>query len=113
MNPFPRCGAVRCRVRSPTPRAKSDPKLSPWIDFDRAEALARGGLGGVRIEDNVLVLAAPLAAAAGGNGSGGGGGAAFRGARGLIYNLTEAAGVPKAMGEVEEVMKQEWKWGAW
>lgn len=87
-------------------RAKSDPKLSPWIDFDRAEALARGGLGGVRIEDNVLVLAAPLAA-------GGGGGAAFRGARGLIYNLTEAAGVPKAMGEVEEVMRQEWKWGAW
>ncbi|KXZ43505.1 hypothetical protein GPECTOR_88g448 [Gonium pectorale] len=82
-------------------RARTDPRVAPFVDFGAAEALMRGGLGGVRIEDNVLVLDAGA--------SGEQGVAAAPGLRGRLYNLTEAAGVPKAMAEVEEVMRQEWR----
>ncbi|GLC33598.1 hypothetical protein PLESTB_000093400 [Pleodorina starrii] len=80
-------------------RARADPRVAPFVDFDAAEALIRAGLGGVRIEDNVVVLAeAPVAAAA-----------ATAGLQGRLFNLTVAAGVAKEMAEVEEVMRQEWR----
>ncbi|EFJ45292.1 hypothetical protein VOLCADRAFT_106021 [Volvox carteri f. nagariensis] len=83
-------------------RARNDPGVAPFLDFDAAEALVRCGLGGVRIEDNVVVLAEappPAALAA----------APPLGLQGRLYNLTVAAGVAKEMAEVEEVMRQEWR----
>eukprot|EP00198_Chlamydomonas_reinhardtii_P012368 XP_001701705.1 predicted protein [Chlamydomonas reinhardtii] len=61
-------------------KARADPKVAPFINFDLAESLAAGGLGGVRIEDN-----------------------------GRLFNLTVAAGCAKEMREVEDVMAEEWR----
>ncbi|GIL83445.1 hypothetical protein Vretimale_11190 [Volvox reticuliferus] len=78
-------------------RAMTDLRIAPFVDFDAAEALIRSGMGGVRIEDNVLVLSEPPP------------GVKAAGLQGRLYNLTVAAGVVKEMAGVEEVMRQEWR----
>ncbi len=81
-------------------RARADPRVAPFVDFDAVEALMREGLGGVRIEDNVVMLADVPALSAEEQ---------VAGLQGQLYNLTVAAGVVKGMAEVEEVMLQEWR----
>ncbi|GLI59795.1 hypothetical protein VaNZ11_001760 [Volvox africanus] len=78
-------------------RAMADPRVAPFVNFDVAGALIRSGMGGVRIEDNVLVLSEALP------------GVTAAGLQGRLYNLTVAAGVVKEMAGVEEVMRQEWR----
>ncbi|KAG2435289.1 hypothetical protein HXX76_007365 [Chlamydomonas incerta] len=83
-------------------KARADPRVAPFINFELAEALAAGGLGGVRIEDNVLLLD-------GGKGAAAGGGVSGAGVQGRLFNLTVAAGCAKEMREVEDVMAEEWR----
>ncbi|PNW86350.1 hypothetical protein CHLRE_02g083065v5 [Chlamydomonas reinhardtii] len=93
-------------------KARADPKVAPFINFDLAESLAAGGLGGVRIEDNVLLLDGSKGARAGaGTGAGAGvsGGVSGAGVQGRLFNLTVAAGCAKEMREVEDVMAEEWR----
>lgn len=92
-------------------KARADPRVAQMIDFDVAERLmTRDGLGGVRIEDNVAMLALPLApGAAGAAAAGQAGAAAAASAPLVLFNLTGAAGVPSDVQDVESVMRQEWQ----
>ncbi|KAG2494091.1 hypothetical protein HYH03_007730 [Edaphochlamys debaryana] len=98
-------------------KARADPKLAAFINLDACDALVRQGLGGVRIEDNVVLLdpasdpvvAAAVEGMADSDMGPVGGTAGTAGLYGRLYNLTMAAGVPKEMAAVEEVMLEDWR----
>jgi Xaa-Pro aminopeptidase len=97
-------------IRPLLAKARADPAQAAMVDVDLAERLMAGGLGGVRIEDNVAVVALPPHAAADAAGPGAGAGAQREGGGRCctLLNLTEAAGVAKEVADVEAVMGQEW-----